>query len=220
LRRADVAAPDPALAARPRTLFNPAWADRFARCSWRSAMPRRATLVPVVALLLSGATLPVASHAAAPKAGLGACVGIEDAQERLACYDRAYGRNVVSKTTATAAPAAAATAARAAPAPAAPKDPVAEFGLTEAAKQAKDPAKAAAAAAAPTSVTAKVISIRFKKYGEFVVTLDNGQVWEQNEPMPSAIVRVGDAVTVKKAVLGSYTLVTAARVATKVHRVD
>ena len=124
------------------------------------------------------------------------------------------------KTAATAAPAAAATAARAAPAPAAPKDPVAEFGLSEAAKQAKDPAKAAAAAAAPTSVTAKVISVRFKKYGEFVVTLDNGQVWEQNEPMPSAIVRVGDTVTVKKAVLGSYTLVTAARVATKVHRVD
>jgi hypothetical protein len=111
-------------------------------------------------------------------------------------------------------------AARAAPAPAAPKDPVAEFGLTEAAKQAKDPVKAAEAAAAPTSVTGKVISVRFRKYGEFVVTLDNGQVWEQNEPMSSAIVRVGDTVTVKKAVLGSYTLVTAARVATKVHRVD
>ena len=97
---------------------------------------------------------------------------------------------------------------------------MAEFGLTEAAKQAKDPAKAAEAAAAPTSVTAKVLSVQFRKYGEFVVTLDNAQVWEQNEPMPSAIVRVGDTVTVKKAVLGSYTLVTAARVATKVHRVD
>jgi hypothetical protein len=148
------------------------------------------------------------------------CVAVSDDAARLACYDRAYGRNAPGKTAATAAPAAAATAARAAPAPAAPKDPVAEFGLTEAAKQAKDPAKAAEAAKAPTSVTAKVISVRFKKYGEFVVTLDNAQVWEQNEPMSSAIVRVGDTVTVKKAVLGSYTLVTAARVATKVHRVD
>jgi hypothetical protein len=152
------------------------------------------------------------------------CVAVNDDAARLACYDRAFGRNASSRSAGTAAavaaPVAAATAARATPAPAAPKDPVAEFGLTEAAKQAKDPAKAAAAAAAPTSVTAKVISLRFKKYGEFVVTLDNAQVWEQNEPMPSAIVRVGDTVTVKKAVLGSYTLVTAARVATKVHRVD
>jgi FtsP/CotA-like multicopper oxidase with cupredoxin domain len=161
------------------------------------------------------------------------CVAVSDDAARLACYDRAYGRNAASKSAAAAGAAAAGTAAapkspavasptavHAAPAAATPKDPVTEFGLTEAAKQAKDPAKAAEAAKAPTSMTAKVISLRFKKYGEFVVTLDNGQVWEQNEPMPSAIVRVGDTVTVKKAVLGSYTLVTAARVATKVHRVD
>jgi FtsP/CotA-like multicopper oxidase with cupredoxin domain len=164
------------------------------------------------------------------------CVAVSDDTARLACYDRAYGRNAAGKSAATAGAVAAGTAAApkspavatpktvqaapAAPAAATPKDPVAEFGLTEAAKQAKDPAKAAEAAKAPTSVTAKVISLRFKKYGEFVVTLDNGQVWEQNEPMPSAIVRVGDTVTVKKAVLGSYTLVTAAKVATKVHRVD
>jgi hypothetical protein len=164
------------------------------------------------------------------------CVAVNDDAARLACYDRAFGRNSASRTAATAGTVAAGTAAAAAapkspavasptavhatPPAATPKDPVAEFGLTEAAKQAKDPAKAAEAAKAPTSVTAKVISVRFKKYGEFVVTLDNAQVWEQNEPMPSAIVRVGDTVTVKKAVLGSYTLVTASRVATKVHRVD
>jgi hypothetical protein len=170
------------------------------------------------------------------------CVAVNDDAARLACYDRAFGRKAAGSSTAATATAAAAaagtaatgaaaaapkspavaspTAPRAAPAPAAPKDPVAEFGLTEASKQARDPAKAAEAAAAPTSVTGKVISVRFRKYGEFVVTLDNGQVWEQNEPMSSAVVRVGDTVTVKKAVLGSYTLVTAARVATKVRRVD
>jgi hypothetical protein len=163
-----------------------------------------------------GACLVVGVCALSARASSGSdgasCVAVNDDATRLACYDRAYGRNAASRN--------AATAAHAAPAAAAPKDPVAEFGLTEAAKQAKDPAKAAAAAAAPTSVTAKVISVRFRKYGEFVVTLDNGQVWEQNEPMPSAIVRIGDTVTVKKAALGSYALVTAARVATKVHRVD
>jgi hypothetical protein len=181
---------------------------------------------------------------AAPGSDGASCVAVNDDTARLACYDRAFGRKAASSTEAAVAVAAAAgtaaTATRAAavptaptgaptvrvaptdatPVPVVPADPVAEFGLTEAAKQAKDPAKAAEAAKAPTSVTAKVISVRFRKYGEFVVTLDNGQVWEQNDPMSSAVVRVGDTVTVKKAVLGSYTLVTAARVATKVHRVD
>lgn len=159
---------------------------------------------------------------AAPASDGASCVAVNDDAARLACYDRAFGRKAASSRTAATATSAAPVAApptNAVPAPAAPKDPVAEFGLTEAARQAKDPVKAAEAAA-PTSIAAKVISVRFRKYGEFVVTLDNGQVWEQNEPMPSAVVRVGDTVTVKKAVLGSYTLVTAARVATKVHRVD
>ena len=79
-------------------------------------MPRRATLVPVVALFLSGATLPGASHAAAPRAGLGTCVGIEDAQARLACYDRASGRAAPARVAGSKPPAKAAVAE---PAPAA-----------------------------------------------------------------------------------------------------
>lgn len=193
-------------------------------------------------LVAGGCALPAWAASGSDGAS---CVAVNDDAARLACYDRAFGRKAAGSSAAAAPTAAAAvgtaatgaaaaapkspavsspTAARASPAPvapaAAPKDPVAEFGLSEASKQARDPAKAAEAAAAPTSVTGKVISVRFRKYGEFVVTLDNGQVWEQNEPMSTAVVRVGDTVTVKKAVLGSYTLVTAARVATKVHRVD
>jgi hypothetical protein len=196
-------------------------------------------LAVLFAGLVAGAS---ASPAWAASGSDGAsCVAVNDDAARLACYDRAFGRKAAVGSAAATATGAAATgtaatgvaaaaprsptvasptAARATPAPAAPKDPVADFGLTEAAKQAKDPVKAAEAAAAPTSVTGKVISVRFRKFGEFVVTLDNGQVWEQIEPMASAVVRVGDTVTVRKAVLGSYTLVTVARVATKVRRVD
>jgi hypothetical protein len=176
----------------------------------------------------------VAAAAGDPKS----CASINDDAARLACYDAAVGR---SPRPSTAAPAAAPAAvakpvqrpatatAPVAPAPAqAPaaaaaesaKDPVAEFGLSDTAKAARDPAKAAEAAAAPQSVTAKVISVRWRKYGEFVVTLDNGQVWEQTEPMPSAIVKVGDTVTIKKALFGSFTLVTAGRIGTKVRRLD
>jgi hypothetical protein len=168
------------------------------------------------------------------------CASINDDSARLACYDAAVGRSPrpapaaqAAAPAAVAAPASAAKPvqrpAQVAPAPAqapaaaaaeAAKDPVSEFGLSESAKAARDPDKAAQAAAAPQSVTAKVISVRWRKYGEFVVTLDNGQVWEQIEPMPSAIVKVGDVVTIKKALFGSFTLVTAGRIGTKVRRLD
>jgi hypothetical protein len=184
-------------------------------------------------LCLCGVT-GAAAAAGDPKA----CASINDDTARLACYDAAVGRSPRPSTAAqVAAPAAMAAPAvvakpvpRAAPAASAPapavvaaeaaKDPVAEFGLSDSAKVARDPAKAAEAAAAPQSVTAKVISVRWRKYGEFVVTLDNGQVWEQTEPMPSAIVKVGDVVTIKKALFGSFTLVTAGRIGTKVRRLD
>lgn len=177
--------------------------------------------------LLAAAMLGGASPAVLAAGDPRSCVAIADDAARLACYDRAMGHTAAPKPapvapTATAAPAAAAAATSAAAAPAAPvkKDPVGEFGLSEQAKQAKDPAKAAEAAAAPDSITGRVMSVRWRKYGEFVVTLDNAQVWAQIEPMPSAVVRVGDTVTIKKALFGSYTLVTAGRIGTKVRRID
>jgi hypothetical protein len=174
-------------------------------------------------LLLAAAMLGGASPAVLAAGDPRSCVAIADDAARLACYDRAMGHTAAPKPapvapTATAAPAA--TSAAAAPAAPVKKDPVGEFGLSEQAKQAKDPAKAAEAAAAPDSITGRVMSVRWRKYGEFVVTLDNAQVWAQIEPMPSAVVRVGDTVTIKKALFGSYTLVTAGRIGTKVRRID
>ena len=174
--------------------------------------------------LLAAALLGGASPAVLAAGDPRSCVTIADDAARLACYDRAMGHTAAPKPAPVAptAPAAAAAATSAAVAPAAPakKDPVGEFGLSEEAKQAKDPAKAAEAAAAPDSITGRVMSVRWRKYGEFVVTLDNAQVWAQIEPMPSAVVRVGDTVTIKKALFGSYTLVTAGRIGTKVRRID
>ena len=174
--------------------------------------------------LLAAALLGGASPAVLAAGDPRSCVTIADDAARLACYDRAMGRTAAPKPAPVTpvAPAAAAAATSAAAAPAAPvkKDPVGEFGLSEEAKQAKDPAKAAEAAAAPDSITGRVMSVRWRKYGEFVVTLDNAQVWAQIEPMPSAVVRVGDTVTIKKALFGSYTLVTAGRIGTKVRRID
>jgi hypothetical protein len=173
--------------------------------------------------LLAAALLGGASPAVLAAGDPHSCVAIADDAARLACYDRALGHSAAPKpapVAPTAPAAAAATTAAAAPAAPVKKDPVGEFGLSEQAKQAKDPAKAAEAAAAPDSITGRVMSVRWRKYGEFVVTLDNAQVWAQIEPMPSAVVRVGDTVTIKKALFGSYTLVTAGRIGTKVRRID
>lgn len=170
--------------------------------------------------LLAAGLLGGASPAVLAAGDPHSCVAIADDAARLACYDRALGHSAAPKPAPTAPAAAAATTAAAAPAAPVKKDPVGEFGLSEQAKQAKDPAKAAEAAAAPDSITGRVMSVRWRKYGEFVVTLDNAQVWAQIEPMPSAVVRVGDTVTIKKALFGSYTLVTAGRIGTKVRRID
>ena len=208
-----------------------------------------ATRFAFVALCIGAASVGFAGPASA-ETDPRSCVSVTDDSARLACYDRALGRvppgaraaaatsttsgphgaaptrsATVPATSSSSGPAAAtATTAAGATAVAASspsaKKPEAEFGLTETAKLKKDPVKAAEAAAEPASISGRVISVQWRKYGEFVVTLDNGQVWEQNAPEPSAIVKVGDPVTIKKGWLGSFMLVTAGRVGTKVHRID
>jgi hypothetical protein len=159
-----------------------------------------------------------------------ACVEVADDAQRLACYDAAFGRDPApAPATGEAGPAGGvATAGRTTKASAdrAPSrgaantitvDPVAEFGLSESQKRAKDPERAKVAS--PDSISAKVAESRQLPTGELVVTLDNGQVWVQAEVLTKARATPGDAVTIRRAALGSFTLVTANKVAVKVRRV-
>ena len=57
------------------------------------------------------------------------------------------------------------------------------------------------------SLTAKVVALRDRPYAGFVVTFDNGQVWMQYEDDSTRGVHVGDLVTIKPGVLGSFWLV-------------
>jgi len=127
------------------------------------------------------------------------CADLPDDAVRLACYDAAVGR--------TPAKAGALVAV----------DPVAEFGLTEVQKRAQDPERARVAS--PESISAVVTAVGRQSTGELVVTLENGQVWAQAEVMTMARAAPGDTVTVRKAALGSYVMVTANRVAMRVRRV-
>lgn len=136
------------------------------------------------------------------------CASITEAAARLACYDAAFGS-----------PPAGVPQERArseAPKPPA-ADPAHEFGLTRAQREA---AAGAARAADADSITVSVRSLRNRPTGEFVVTFDNGQTWVQREANPRAVLKVGDSVTIRKAALGSYLLVTPDRIATRVRRLQ
>jgi hypothetical protein len=69
------------------------------------------------------------------------------------------------------------------------------------------------------SLTATVVELRDRLHAGFVVTLDNGQVWMQNELEATRGVKVGDTVTIKPGALGSFWLVGPTGWPTKAHRV-
>jgi hypothetical protein len=144
------------------------------------------------------------------------CAGIAEDAARLACYDEAFGRRSIAHTGESAAAPVTLDAGVAASSAVATVDPVADFGLTDSQKRARDPEQAKKTM--PDSITATVAHVRRRPTGELVVTLDNGQVWAQTETVSQAVVKPGDLVTIRKGALGSFVLVTANRIATKVQR--
>jgi hypothetical protein len=155
-----------------------------------------------------------ASSATAPSAGdLARCAGMAAPDARLACYDLLAGRSAdraVPATAAAPAPTAAATTATvraaapaSAPAPAssstAASDPR-NFGLTQ--------AQLHAAPEGPAAIQARVAKIIDNRSGLVHVVLDNGQTWMLTEADEDARLGLGDPVTIKRASLGSFLMVT------------
>src|SRR5882724_11311829 len=71
----------------------------------------------------------------------------------------------------------------------------------------------------PKELRGAVTDIKAKPYGELVLTLDNGQVWLQNEANTTFIIKVGDGVVIKAAKMGSFMLTTSGGATTRVHRI-
>ena len=143
------------------------------------------------AALILGASQTSLSAADAPHP----CALVRESSERLACYDAAFGK----------------------PAQEAARSPDKLFGLTAA--QVERAAGGKTRAEAIDSVTSPISALERLRDGYFVVTLVNGQVWRQSELNSRADVQVGDAITVRRAALGSYLLVTKAGIGTRVKRV-
>ncbi len=174
---------------------------------------RRRVLVASATLALAGGSLQ-SSDAAAPAVDPGAlahCAGITAADERLACYD-SLGRpksNPAPAATATSAGAKAAAAPAAATAAPAPAPEAKPFGLTRHTPPAEE---------GPNQIQAKVTGVNTDRLGNVRVSLDNGQLWTFNAP--DALLRVGDAVTIKRASLGSFLMTTPSRHTYRTERVQ
>jgi hypothetical protein len=160
-----------------------------------------------------------------------ACRAETDDARRLNCYDRAAATldkaAASAPTAATAtvparpavAPAAPVASSSAAAAPAGPPaasapagSGVADFGVSE------GPLAVKRQATGLKEITAVVTAVSARGRGELVLTLDNGQVWAQNEAVEYFPVNVGDKVKIHSAALGSYLLTTPAKRTTKVTR--
>lgn len=133
------------------------------------------------------------------------CAQVKDSLERLVCYDRA----AAAGTSAPAAPAAMPATPVAPPVvtppaaavPAAPVTaPAREFG-DETVKRTE---KERVANSGPTSLTALVAGMKEYRRNVYVLTLDNGQVWQQMDMDSLFTVKVGDTIQIEKGKLGGY----------------
>lgn len=144
-------------------------------------------------IVLFGALLPGYAGAAGPApSGFDSCAQITDDKERLACFDREFALQKNRKQTGGPAPAS----------PPAPRlSPEQAMGLT--------PGKILQLERSPSGtdfkeLTARIQGVSSNPSGRAVITLDNGQVWQQVEPDSRFAVRPGDTVRITKGVLGSF----------------
>jgi len=166
---------------------------------------------PVASLVL--ATCAVAAGAAEPAPPaerLLACADLADQSARLACFDREVAPLVrARREPQTRAPAPSVAAPVAAPR-AASTPPVAPAPAAAAAtpafgsEQLKPIEKGSAAST--EILHARITASTRGGQGTYLVTLDNGQVWRHEEGSQMEYLKVGEAVTITRAALGSYRL--------------
>lgn len=173
-------------------------------------MTRILHTIIAAATLLAGLALPPAA-AEEPPAGLDACRSIDDDGARLACYDRLAGR---------AASDAAAGVPQALPPlrtrPAAP--PPAADAAPPASTRPAAPPPAEREEDQQQNFRATVVEVQQKPRGERVITLDNGETWEEIEPSRYFPVEPGDKVEVRTGFFGSHRMVTPAGGSSRVRR--
>ncbi len=150
------------------------------------------------------------------------CPSVVDDMARLKCYDEQAARQ--KKKAAPAPAAAAATPAPARPTPPARPEPATsspgDFGLEADVLRKKQVAANPEAPKAPEQVVGRVKAVATKAGGSYRVTLEDGQVWEETQHIGGQPPEVGETVTIKRGLLGSYFLARAFGLALRVKRID
>ena len=96
-----------------------------------------------------------------------------------------------------------------------PKDD--EFGVSG--DLARKRAQATKSVNAPLQeLHASITGIKSKPYGELVLELDNGQVWEQTEKKSTFIIKAGEQIVINQHKLGSFFLTSASGAVCRVRR--
>lgn len=126
------------------------------------------------------------------------CVAIQRNSERLACFDRGIAALTAAPGKTVAAPSAEST-----------------FGLLSS-EHSPETARAVKREDLE-SLTATVRSLGRASDGSLLITLDNGQSWRQLSS-GDVLLRVGDSVTINRAVLGTFQMVVPSGRSAKVKR--
>jgi len=145
-------------------------------------------------LLLAVWVLPLAASAEPLGDGLQRCARETDEHLRLKCFDELAGSLPQRK-----------------------RD---EFGMTAAVAERKDPSAPKAPLIDPEVLDAKIAGLRQGSHGEYTFTLDNGQVWVEQEFRPGEHFSVGDAVQIRHGFMSSLWLSASDHRMTRVKRIS
>ena len=145
-------------------------------------------------VLLAVSVLPLVASAEPLKDGLQRCARETDEHLRLKCFDELAGSLPQLK-----------------------RD---QFGMTAAVAQRHDPAAPKAPLIDPAVLDAKIAGLRQTSRGEYIFTLDNGQVWAEQEFRPGERFSVGEAVQIKHGFMSSLWLSASDHRMTRVKRIS
>jgi hypothetical protein len=121
------------------------------------------------------------------------CAAETDDARRLACYDQQIQRTGAPRNAGTVPtePAAASSEER--------------FGMT-ATLERKRQSNQTARPDAPDKLSGRIAAVAYKPRGEAVISLENGQMWEEAEVESHVALNPGDAITITRGLLGSFWL--------------
>jgi hypothetical protein len=143
------------------------------------------------------------------------CSTVADDGARLKCYDeQAARRKKAAAPIAATPPAVAPAAAAATPTPPQSAEGPGDFGREARAVRKKK-------TDAPEELVARVKTVTTRPRGAYLITLEDGQVWEETDHTSSSKPPdVGGTVTIKRGMLGSFFLSHQPGLAMRVKRID